>query len=394
MLKSQVYSPSGYVKQRTKSQIKQWYQQCREATLKLFEGIDRTAFCQQAHPDFSPIGWHLGHIAFTESVWILNRTAGLPAIAPHYHRLFAADSLPKMERANLPTFQQVCDYLNLVRERVWDYLENLSIDKFHEQERIWYWLLLHESQHAETITLILELQNLSVHDDQIRRSVFRNLDSLQDAFRRNLKTAIVIPSGYFEQGYNGLDALDNETPSHSVYVDAYAIDHYPVSRGEYQEFMKSDGYVQAQWWSEVGWQWLQASKESGEAITQPLYWNAWQSHDFEPVCGLSWYEADAYARFVGKRLPTEAEWEKAAFNPHSLNMLGNVWEWTSTPFHPYPDFAPFPYVGYSSVYFDDLHFVLKGGSWATQAWALRPSFRNWYHPHVRQIFAGLRCVEV
>jgi gamma-glutamyl hercynylcysteine S-oxide synthase len=397
MLKTQSQALSGQV---TKSQIRQWYQQCRQATLALFEGIDHSRFCRQAHPDFSPIGWHLGHIAFVESVQVLHQAAGIPAIAPHYHRLFAADSLPKRERANLPTFEQVCDYLNLVRDHVFQYLDKSTDQEFQQQARIWNWLLQHESQHAETIALILELQNLALVDTQNQdllpqKSKFRNLSPSRDRTPPNLNDAIEIPSGYFTQGYDGIAALDNETPAHAVYLDSYRIDREVVTRGEYREFMRSGGYSQAQWWSEQGWQWLQKSLEVGEEIAQPLYWKAWQEGgDRDPVCGISWYEADAYARFVGKRLPTESEWEKAATSiAHAQIRLGNVWEWTSTPFHPYPNFKPFPYAGYSSVYFDDQHFVLKGGSWATQAWASRPTFRNWYHPHTRQIFAGLRCVS-
>ena len=128
---------------------------------------------------------------------------------------------------------------------------------------------------------------------------------------------------------------------------------------------------------------------SARATEHPLYWNADRSVDRSAVCGVSWYEADAYARFVGKRLPTESEWEKAAL---IQNMLGEVWQWTSTWFAPYPDFESYPYPGYSQTYFDQAHRVLKGGSWATFPWAMRNAFRNWYYPHVREIFSGFRCV--
>ncbi|NEO26333.1 MAG: SUMF1/EgtB/PvdO family nonheme iron enzyme, partial [Kamptonema sp. SIO4C4] len=178
-----------------------------------------------------------------------------------------------------------------------------------------------------------------------------------------------------------------------------------------------------------GWHWLQENP-----VSQPLYWcdaPEWEEH---PVCGVSWYEAEAYANFVGKRLPTEAEWEKAAcWHPEQGNnwlypwgnaapttqccnhntmvghttpvnaypggqspsgcwdMLGNVWEWTNSWFAGYSGFQYFPYKGYSQVYFDGQHRVLRGGSWATRPWAIRSSFRNWYHPWVRQLFVGFRC---
>ena len=241
---------------------------------------------------------------------------------------------------------------------------------------------------------------------------------------------IEIPAGYFEQGNNAIDALDNERPVHQVYLDTYSIDRYPVTCGQYRVFMEAGGYHNPRWWSEDGWKWLQS-----QTVEQPLYWSNDPQWDNHPVCGVSWYEAEAYANFVGKRLPTEAEWEKAAsWNPISgrrtypwgdvmpsdrrcnhnnavgqttpvnaypdgqsaygcCDLLGNVWEWTASVFDGYEGFISYPYAGYSQVYFDGQHRVLKGGSWATRSWALRSSFRNWYHPDVRQILAGFRCVR-
>ncbi|MEB3121933.1 MAG: SUMF1/EgtB/PvdO family nonheme iron enzyme, partial [Snowella sp.] len=222
---------------------------------------------------------------------------------------------------------------------------------------------------------------------------------------------------------------DNERTTQKIYLDSYQIDTYPVTCSEYQRFIEKGGYDDPNHWSKEGWQWKQKN-----LITQPLYWITSEERADHPVYGVSWYEASAYAKFIGKRLPTEAEWEKAASwdathqqprlypwgedlpditrcnygNPIGQttpvnsylkgksaygcqDMLGNVWEWTDSWFAPYPDFQPYPYPGYSQTYFDQQHRVLRGGSWATGMWGLRNSFRNWYHPWTREILAGFRC---
>lgn len=338
-------------------------QQCRSNTLTLIQSLDYETFCTQAHPDFSPIGWHLGHIAYTEALWILQRCAGYPPVFPQYHRLFAQDGLPKCDRVCLPEIETVLDYLAAVRSKVFNYLAIAPLEK---QERLWKWLIQHEAQHAETIAIVLALLGSSVNLPQIEASE---------------PEMLLIPAGSFAQGSNAIEAQDNERPAHGIYLEDYWIDRHPVTNAAYRSFIKAGGYQDLQWWTPEGWQWIQEND-----IQHPLY----QTSDHSPVCGVSWYEAEAYARFVGKRLPTEAEWEKAA---QSQNMLGEVWQWTATWFERYPNFESYPYPGYSQAYFDQAHRVLKGGSWVTFPWAMRNSFRNWYYPHVREIFSGFRCVS-
>ena len=461
--------------QDRRQQIKQRMEACRRATLALFQTVDYDTFCQQAHPDFSPIGWHLGHIAYTEALWLLEHSAGLPPQFPDYRRLFAADSLPKAERVYLPDLAEVQTYLQSVRTAVFTYLETAPLA---EQERLWRWLVQHESQHGETIALVLELirkqrpavssQQSAVSGQQSavsnqRSAVTQNskLSSLlaqsatQNSLRLELRSKaklktqnsklktpsshtlrptphtpmLCIPAGSFECGNDDLEALDNERPVHRVYVETFWIDRTPVTCEQYRSFMAAGGYQNSRWWSVEGWAWLQSAQ-----VTQPLDWSDTDDRANHPVCGVNWYEADAYARFVGKRLPTEAEWEKAAsWNPialqrqtypwgelepnandcngnHALgqttpvnayptgispygceDMLGNVWEWTASWFDRYAGFEAYPYRGYSEAYFDGQHRVLKGGSWATQPSSMRCAFRNWYHPHVREILAGFRC---
>ncbi len=425
--------------------------------------MDRDTFCCHAHPDFSPVGWHLGHIAYTEALWILQRLAKRPPIYTEYHRLFAQDGLPKTERVNLPSLEQVRNYLADVRSQVFRYLETAPLG---EQLRLWYWLLQHECQHVETMAMVLAMQGRGearggrseawgdvegvegaveavkavegckgLEEEELERS--SAFETLRASRLPPHSPMVYVPAGEFAMG-NGsaIAAIDNERPVQRVWLEGYWIDCYPVTCGQYRRFMEAGGYEERRWWSEAGWQWRQR-----EQVTQPLYWTGDPQEDLHPVCGVSAYEASAYARFVGKRLPTEAEWEKAASwhpeHPRSqaypwggqllsgapseaevcnhfhhvgwttpvtaypLNrsplgcwdMLGNVWEWTSTLFDGYAGFEPYPYAGYSSAYFDQEHWVLRGGSWATRPWALRNSFRNWYYPQMQQMFAGFRCVR-
>ncbi|WP_313934871.1 SUMF1/EgtB/PvdO family nonheme iron enzyme [Nostoc sp. FACHB-280] len=504
---------------------------CRRKTLKLLDELDEITFCNQYHPDFSPVGWHLGHIAYTESLWLLEHSAGLRCLFPQYRKLFAADGLPKSERIKLPNLAEIRYYLQTVREKVLEYLEVVDIEP---QERLWRFLIQHESQHCEILSYVLELskrgKGVGVHtstslsnptstslsnptstslsnptstslsnptstslsnptstslsnptstslsnptstslsnptstslSNPTSTSLSNQggegvgvqgknitLSTQHSALSEKLRAGVspveqtsvtqhsalstqmvMIPAGEFEMGNNSLDALDNESLCHRVYLDTYWIDPYPVTCGQYREFMAAGGYENSAWWSDAGWQWLQTEQEK-----QPLYWQSDRSYDDHPVCGVSWYEAEAYSRFVGKRLPTEAEWEKAAswdaqaqrrrtypwgeempsqkycncdrligqttpvnHYPEGqssyglLDTLGNVWEWTASWFTPYQGFQSYPYVGYSQVYFDYQHRVLKGGSWATRPWVARCSFRNWYYPHIRQVFSGFRC---
>ncbi len=395
------------------------WQACRQMTLAVLATIAPAKLNCQAHPDFSPIGWHIGHIAYTEALWILQRCARQPPLHPEYDTLFAADGLPKSERVHLPDRATLFAYLTQVRNQVWHYGQTAPIT---QQERLWRFLLQHESQHVETLTYVHQLLRLPAPLAAAPANVPRPLPDRGGEM-------VEIPAGPFRMGNDGVMALDNEQACHTVTLPTYWIDRYPVTRGAYQQFIDAGGYDDRRWWSEAGWQWLQQT-----GMREPLYRSAaadWLDH---PVCGVSGYEADAYARFVGKRLPTEAEWEKAAsWDPiadrarsypwgeasptashcnygHQVggttpvhqyaagqsaygcyDLLGNVWEWTATWFAPYPHFQPYPYVGYSQPYFDQAHRVIRGGSWATYPWVLRNPFRNWYHPHRREFFVGFRC---
>lgn len=416
-------------------------QACRQRTLTVLATIDPDLIDRQAHPDFSPIGWHIGHIAYTEALWLLQHGVGQPPLNPAYDTLFAADGLPKAERVHLPDLATLYAYLDQVRTQVGD---GWSTATMLQLERLGRFLLQHESQHLETITLVHQLLRLSSDPTASPSPVALTLppgDIRALPVESRWDEMVEIPGGPFSMGSEAAMALDNEQRCHTVTLPSYWIDRYPVTWGQYARFIAAGGYDDRRWWSEPGWQWLQRAGVRG-----PLY-SPGQGPD-HPVCGVSWYEAEAYARFVGKRLPTEAEWEKAAsWDPFAspcqqeitpsfqhpqqprpypwgeasptashcnyghqvggttpvnqypagqsalgcYDLLGNVWEWTASWFAPYPDFQPYPYVGYSQTYFDQAHRVLRGGSWATQPWVLRNSFRNWYHPQIRELFVGFRC---
>jgi iron(II)-dependent oxidoreductase len=240
-------------------------------------------------------------------------------------------------------------------------------------------------------------------------------------------------------------ALDNERPAHEVDVPSFYLDTAPVTNAAYAEFIADGGYAMERLWSPAGWQHRQQA-----GLTAPLFWEQggagqWLRRSFgvtepvppaEPVMHVCWYEADAYARWAGRRLPTEAEWEKAArFDPASRRsrrypwgdadptcevanlgqrhlqpapagsypagaapsgarqLIGDVWEWTASDFLPYPGFRAYPYKEYSEVFFGPDYKVLRGGAFSADAVACRGTFRNWDYPIRRQIFAGFRTAR-
>ena len=415
-----------------RQQLKQHLVACRSGTLELAQGLTEEEFSRQAHPDFSPVGWHLGHIAFTEALWILEHLAGEPNPLASHRRLFAADGLSKAAREQVPDLSIILAYLAQVRDRVFEYLAAAPLD---EQLRWWWWLLQHESQHVETISIVLALhrrnQGLFLLSGRTMTPQDSSRKPPNPAVRTQKVPPVLMPAAEIKVGHRGIDAIDNEQPPWAAQVDSFYIDPFPVTQKAFREFIAAGGYDTQNLWSSQGWSWRLTTQ-----VDRPLYWSEDPALDNHPVCGVSYYEAEAYARFVGKRLPTELEWERAvcwattgkrtglypwgetwpeqeqgnfggrltmttpvdtfpggATPSGCQDLLGNVWEWTSSWFEGYPGFQAFPYRGYSEAYFDGRHRVLRGGSWATRPWALRGPLRNWYHPHIREIFAGFRCVQ-
>jgi ergothioneine biosynthesis protein EgtB len=384
------------------------YAACRAGTLAQLDGLDDRALCAQVHPDFSPLGWHPGHIVYTEGLWLL-RDAGETPPRPELAQLFDVAALPKHLRGNLPGRDALHDYAEAVRRRILDRLDRAP----EAAERLWHFVLQHESQHGETMAFIRRLAE--------RGGAGYGAGSAADA-----EDLIPVPAGPARLGSGAGDALDNEGGVHEVFVGDFRIARHPVTQAAYAAFIAADGYHRPEFWSAEGWAWRAAADVDG-----PLYWRP--GGDRHPVMGVSAHEAEAYCRFRGRRLPTEAEWEKAAaWDPArgrarrvpwgdgladtvhanidrardgtspvgaypggasafgALDMLGNVWEWTASAFAAYPGFQSYPYAGFSAAYYDGRHRVLRGGSWATRPWTLRAASRNWYTPETRQILAGFR----
>jgi iron(II)-dependent oxidoreductase len=375
--------------------------EARERTLYLFASVPDAHLNLRVHDFYSPIGWHFGHVGMTEEYWALTRALGRPPLKPDYTFLFAnIPENPKDNRVHLPDRTEIVRYLKQTRRAVLDALETTDLDS--EDPLIadgyaWEFAHQHECQHQETIAELLQLLSRHVTSPVLREGMERL--AMQNPPPTEL---ISIRGGTFLMGSNDRHGYDNEKCAHEVTVAPFQLEKTPVTSAQWTQFMADGGYERQELWTEAGWAWRQAENARCPEYWQPVregygYFYAGGIrgiHPREPVTSLSWYEADAHARWRGLRLPTEAEWEFAAADAGSFglcNMAGGVWEWTSSPFLPYPGFEAFPYDGYSKDHMDGTHYVCRGGSWASDARILRVSFRNWYVPSYRQGFLGLRC---
>jgi iron(II)-dependent oxidoreductase len=303
-------------------------------------------------------------------------------------------------------------------------------------------VLQHEYQHNETILQTLQLKSgVPYRAPRGMQPVGRPLPEPAGLENGMLR----FPGGTVEIGTDDRGtAYDNERHRHEVMLHPFWMDQVPVTNAMYRTFVEEGGYRRPELWSDAGRAWLNEadvgapkywSRESGEWVERHMDLTA-PLVDERPVCHVCWHEADAYARWAGKRLPTEQEWEAAAswdpdrgrarmypwgdehptvlhagldqlaFAPAPIGafplnvspigcygMIGDVWEWTASDFTAYPGFESFPYREYSEVFFGDEYKVLRGGSWATRPGAIRNTFRNWDYPVRRQIFAGFRCAR-
>jgi len=428
-----------------RSRIADLLAEARARTLLLTGVLSEGELREQHDRIMSPIVWDLGHIAHFEEVWLLENiesanagSEGLRGIYnPFEHPRATRDALP------LPSLEECHAYMGSVRRAVLDRLACLDLEADTELLRdgfVFRMVLQHEYQHNETILQTLQLKRGRAYPAP-RSSVAP--DPADGAPEPG--TMVRFPGGEVELGTDDRSAAyDNERPLHRTTLAPFLMDAHPVTNGEYLAFVEDGGYATREAWSEAGWAWLEEA-----AVDAPKHWtrrgDGWSTRTMDrerpldprrPVCHVGYWEAEAYARWAGKRLPTEAEWEAAASwdpergakrlypwgneppDPRRCNldqllfdttpvgaypegvspigcwgMVGDVWEWTSTDFHGYPGYRTFPYPEYSEVFFGDEYKVLRGGSWATRHGAIRATFRNWDYPVRRQIFAGFRCAR-
>ena len=373
----------------------------RARTLALVEPVSHDDLNRVHSPLMSPLVWDLGHIAAFEDLWLCQHVGGLGPLRESLWEIYDATETPRTNRGDLPYLRpgEALVYLEEVRGRALSVLERVEPDPF-----VWEMVVQHEAQHNETM-----LQTLQLAEPGVFTPIRRSNERLPEAGAATLR----VDAGTYEIGDPGEGfAYDNERPRHEVELQALEIDSTPVTVGAFREFVEDGGYGRPELWSPEGW-----TIRRREGWQRPLYWTddgCERSFDRlepldpdQPVMHVAWYEADAFARSRGARLPSEFEWEVAAtlhggarghfdqldFGPGPAGpFIGDCWEWTASDFGGYPGFRAYPYREYSEVFFGRAYKVLRGASWATRPHVARETFRNWDYPQRRQIFAGFRCV--
>ncbi|MFD7341080.1 ergothioneine biosynthesis protein EgtB [Streptomyces violascens] len=412
----------------------------RARTGVLTSSVDDRELTAQHSPLMSPLVWDLAHIGNQEEQWLLRAVAGQDAIRPEIDSLYDAFEHPRAARPTLPLLApaEARRYAADVRGRAIDVLERTPLrgGPLTDAAFAFGMIAQHEQQHDETMLITHQLR---------KGPAALTAPEPPSGTTEGLPTEVLVPCGPFTMGTSTEPwALDNERPGHHRIVPAFHLDTTPVTCGAYLRFIEDGGYREERWWEPAGWAMVREHE-----LSAPLFWRheggEWLRRRFgvtepvpvdEPVLHVSWYEADAYARWAGRRLPTEEEWEKAARHdpvsgrsrrypwgdaapsPAHANLgqrhlrpapagaypegqsplgirqlIGDVWEWTSSDFLPYPGFVAFPYREYSEVFFGPGHKVLRGGAFSVDEVACRGTFRNWDLPVRRQIFAGFRTAR-
>ncbi len=397
--------------------------QTRALTIALIAPLAAEDCVVQSMPDASPAKWHLAHTTWFFEQFVLGPHA--PAYRefdPRFGYLFnsyyetVGDRHRRAERGLLtrPTLEDVRAYRDSVDEGVLDLLAHGTSAEVAALIELG---LHHEQQHQEL--LLTDLKHLLSCNPL--RPTYRELDVSEPADLEPL-LFYQCPEGIYEIGHSGSAfSFDNETPRHRVFLAPFALAHRPISNAEYRDFIRDGGYTKAPLWMSDGWATVQA-----QGWKRPIYWNNALDGEFTlggerelegaaPVCHVSWYEADAFSRWAGARLPTESEWEVVAarqpidgnfldddlLHPQAngagrdlMQLFGDVWEWTSSAYSPYPGFQPAAgAIGEYNGKFMANQFVLRGGSCVTPTSHIRATYRNFFYPTARWQFAGIRLAK-
>lgn len=423
--------------------------QARAETDRLFEHVKPEFLYERPIPERHRIIFYVGHLEAFDWNLLHERILGKTSFHSEFDHLFAFGidpvdgALPSDQPADWPSLAQVREYVDQVRQALDAGLAAATSRQAGPDQSSTHQLLNvaieHRLMHAETLAYMLHQLPFShkVRKPRLPELVVPSVEPCM----------IEIPAGDAILGISRHDTnlfgWDNEYEAHTIAVPAFSIDQYEVTNREYLQFVNAEGYQNQSLWVEADWKW-----KTQHSIAHPVFWSRangeWRYRTmFENVpLPLDWpvyvshAEASAYARWAGKSLPTEAQWHRAAYgtpegrerpypwgneapDPRFGNfdfdswdptpvgafqqgqsafgvadLMGNGWEWTATPFAPFPGFQPFEfYPGYSANFFDGAHYVMKGGSARTAACMLRLSFRNWFQPHYQYVYAGFRCMR-
>jgi len=428
----------------TKRRLASRLSHVRVRTFEMTDVLNEHDLTEQFSPLMSPLVWDMGHIANFEEFWLLRELDGRAAHDVERDAMYNPFDNPRWSRSDLPLLDraEATEYLSEVRHDVDSLLSRSNLIDGHDLARdgyIFEMVVQHEAQHQETM---LQALNLRPDLEAYALSAIRNVP---DAHPVEDTARVTVGGGPFTLGTDDrAAAYDNERPAHQIHLDTFQIDRYPVTNRRYARFIESGGYNTEELWSSEGWEWRTSVDHDGpqgwdrghDGWTQTVFGHKRRLDPAEPVVHVSYFEAEAFATFEGGRIPSEAQWAKAAnwapgateptrypwgdAHPTATHanigqsawgtvpigsypngasgygveqMLGDVYEWTSSPFRPYPGYSTFPYPEYSEVFFDDDNFrVLRGASWATSPSISRNSFRNWDYRERRQIFSGIRLV--
>ena len=426
----------------TAEQLAEMVREARERSFELVVDLTDEQLMGPALAIVNPLRWEIGHVAWFQERWTLRERGRLPSLLPGADALYDSSAIAHDTRwdLRLPSREETLSYMREVRDRLIDRLRGR--DPSDEEAYFVLLALFHEDMHDEAFTYTR--QTLGYPEPRFSKG------STGGAGRSGpggpLPGDVRVPEGKFMLGAAQDEpfVFDNEKWMHPVDLDSFAIARAAVTQEEFAAFVEDGGYRRRELWCEEGWNWRESVKTE-----QPVYWkrtdgSGWLRRHFDqwvplephrPVLHVNWYEADAYCRWAGRRLPSEAEWEMAAsWDPESRRkrrfpwgddpatpdrahlewgagagtgcldvgalaagesyfgcrqMIGNVWEWTRDDFGPYPGFVVDPYKEYSQPWFYT-HKVLRGGCWTTRSRLMRNTWRNFYMPDRRDVWAGFR----